>query len=99
MPQLAAGILIERKLASVIRPSMGLSGGFGRSGAEEYAMKANVGGIDKVLRLAAGLGLIAWALLGGPVWAWIGVVPLATGLFNFCPLYTLIGLNTCPAKK
>lgn len=62
-------------------------------------MKANVGGIDKVLRFAAGFGLIAWALLGGPVWAWIGVVPLATGLFNFCPLYTLIGLNTCPAKK
>ncbi len=62
-------------------------------------MKSNVGGIDKMLRIAAGVALIAWALLGGPVWAWIGVVPLATGLFNFCPLYTLIGLNTCPVKK
>ncbi|MBU6249420.1 MAG: DUF2892 domain-containing protein, partial [Xanthomonadaceae bacterium] len=32
---------------------------------------------------------------GGPVWAWIGVVPLATGLVNFCPLYKLIGVSTC----
>lgn len=62
-------------------------------------MKSNVGGIDKLLRIGAGIGLIAWALLGGPVWAWIGVVPLATGLFNFCPLYSLIGLSTCPVKK
>ncbi|MFN4290916.1 MAG: DUF2892 domain-containing protein [Permianibacter sp.] len=62
-------------------------------------MKSNVGGIDKLLRIGAGIGLIAWALLGGPVWAWIGVVPLATGLFNFCPLYSLIGINTCPVKK
>ena len=62
-------------------------------------MKSNVGGIDKLLRIGAGIGLIAWALLGGPVWAWIGVAPLATGLFNFCPLYTLIGINTCPVKK
>ena len=58
-------------------------------------MKSNVGGIDKWLRIVAGIALIAWAATGGPVWAWIGVVPLATGLFNFCPLYRLIGINTC----
>lgn len=62
-------------------------------------MKANVGGIDKILRIVAGLGLIAWALLGGPVWAWIGVVPLATGLINFCPVYPILGMSTCPVKK
>ncbi len=62
-------------------------------------MKSNVGGIDKILRIAAGAALLAWAVLGGPLWAFVGVVPLATGLFNFCPLYTLIGLNTCPVKK
>ncbi len=62
-------------------------------------MKLNVGGIDRVLRIVAGLALIAWALLGGPVWAWIGLVPLATGASGFCPLYPLIGLNTCPMKK
>jgi hypothetical protein len=58
-------------------------------------MKANVGGFDKWIRIVAGLALMAWALTGGPVWAWIGVVPLATGLFNFCPLYRLIGFSSC----
>ena len=62
-------------------------------------MKANVGGIDKVLRIVAGLGLIAWALMGGPVWAWIGVVPLATGLIGRCPAYALLGMNNCSARK
>jgi hypothetical protein len=62
-------------------------------------MKLNVGGIDRTLRILAGLGLIGWALMGGPVWAWIGVVPLATGLIGFCPLYTILGMNTCPMRK
>ena len=62
-------------------------------------MKSNVGGIDKILRIVAGIALIAWALTGGPVWAWIGVVPLATGLMGWCPAYTLFGMNTCPMKK
>ncbi|GLT24077.1 MULTISPECIES: DUF2892 domain-containing protein [Zoogloea] len=62
-------------------------------------MKTNVGGIDKVLRIGAGVALVAWAALGGPVWAWIGVVPLATGLTGFCPVYPLLGMNTCPMKK
>ena len=62
-------------------------------------MKSNVGGIDKILRIVAGLALIGWALAGGPVWAWIGIVPLATGLMGWCPFYPLIGLNTCPLKK
>ena len=61
-------------------------------------MKANVGGIDKILRIVVGLALIAWALFGGPVWAWVGVLPLATGLFNFCGLYAILGINTCPRK-
>lgn len=58
-------------------------------------MNANVGRIDKWIRIALGLGLIAWAANGGPAWAWIGVVPLATGLFKFCPLYRVLGINTC----
>lgn len=62
-------------------------------------MKANVGGIDKILRILAGVALLAWAVMGGPVWAWIGVVPLLTGLVGFCPIYPLLGLNTCPMKK
>ena len=62
-------------------------------------MKANVGGIDRILRIVVGLALIAWALLGGPVWAWIGVVPLATAAIGFCPLYPILGMSTCPADK
>lgn len=62
-------------------------------------MKANVGGIDKILRIIVGIALIAWALMGGPVWAWIGILPLVTGTLGWCPAYTLIGLNTCPLNK
>lgn len=62
-------------------------------------MTANVGSTDRIIRIVAGLALIAWALTGGPVWAWIGVVPLATGIFKFCPAYTLLGMNTCGVKK
>lgn len=62
-------------------------------------MKANVGGSDKILRVAAGAALIAFTLLGIiGAWGWIGLVPLLTGLFNFCPLYTLLGVNTCKLK-
>lgn len=62
-------------------------------------MSCNVGSIDRIIRILAGLALIAWALMGGPVWAWIGVVPLATGVFKLCPAYSLLGLNTCGIKK
>lgn len=59
-------------------------------------MQANVGGIDKVLRIIVGIALIAAAATGViGIWGWIGVVPLLTGLFNFCPLYTLLGIKTC----
>lgn len=59
-------------------------------------MNANVGSVDKIARIVLGLALIAWALFfQGPIWAWIGVVPLATGLFSFCPVYRLFGINTC----
>ena len=42
-------------------------------------MKSNVGGIDRTLRVVVGLALVAWAVMGGPIWAWIGVLPIATG--------------------
>lgn len=59
--------------------------------------KLNVGGIDRVLRVVLGLALIALDFVGPQTpWGWIGVVPLLTGLMRTCPLYTLIGLNTCP---
>lgn len=63
-------------------------------------MKANVGTIDRVLRIVAGLVLVGLAASGTVgMWGYIGVVPLLTGLFRFCPAYPLIGLNTCPMEK
>ena len=62
-------------------------------------MQKNVGGIDKIARILVGIALIVWALAGGPVWAWIGILPLATGLLGWCPAYTLLGIKTCPLKK
>jgi len=63
-------------------------------------MKSNVGGIDRILRIVAGLALIGLTLAGQiGVWGWIGVVPLLTGLFSFCPFYPLLGLSTCPMRK
>ncbi len=59
-------------------------------------MKANVGTIDRSLRIAAGLILIGLSLSGViGLWGWIGVVPLATGLFRYCPAYPLLGISTC----
>jgi hypothetical protein len=63
-------------------------------------MKSNVGGIDRILRIVVGLALIALTLTGTiGVWGWIGVVPLATAAFGFCPLYTVLGFSTCPVKQ
>lgn len=63
-------------------------------------MKVNVGGADRILRIVVGLALILLALSGQiGVWGWIGVVPLATGLFRMCPLYSVFGMNTCPLSQ
>lgn len=63
-------------------------------------MKNNVGGIDKTLRIIAGAGLIGATVAGLlPVWGYIGIVPLATGLMGWCPAYTLLGIKTCPLQK
>ncbi len=63
-------------------------------------MKANVGGIDKILRIVAGIALIGMAVTGLiGMWGYIGVVPLLTALLGWCPAYTLLGMNTCGLKK
>ncbi|MBI3773096.1 MAG: DUF2892 domain-containing protein [Gammaproteobacteria bacterium] len=60
----------------------------------------NVGTIDRVVRVVAGLVLVGLAATGTlGVWAWIGVVPLVTGVIGWCPAYALAGINTCPAQK
>jgi O-antigen ligase len=63
-------------------------------------MKKNVGGVDKMARIAVGALLIVLALTGTiGAWGWIGVLPLATGLLNSCPAYSLLGISTCKAGK
>lgn len=62
-------------------------------------MTANIGDTDRYIRIAAGGALIIWWLLGGPLWALIGILPLATGIFRFCPAYSILKMNTCEAKK
>lgn len=66
-------------------------------------LKTNVGGIDRILRIVVGLALIAGFFLNADAsmrWLYlIGIVPLATGLMSTCPLYSILGLNTCPMKK
>lgn len=62
-------------------------------------MKMNVGSIDRVARVVVGAGLVAWALVGGPLWAWIGIMPIVTGAIGYCPAYPMFGINTCSAKK
>lgn len=62
-------------------------------------MLQNVGSMDRVVRVVAGLVLIVGSLSGTiGAWGWIGVVPLATGLFRFCPAYMPFGLSTCATK-
>ena len=63
-------------------------------------MTMNVGSLDRVLRVVAGLILLAWALgyipgYAASMWGWIGLVPLLTGLFGTCPVYSVLGIATC----
>lgn len=63
-------------------------------------MRSNVGSIDRTLRILAGIALLALVMVleGNARWlGLIGIVPLATGLFGYCPAYALFGLSTCPA--
>ena len=62
-------------------------------------MNKNEGSLDRGLRVALGLVLLGLAATGQlGLWAYVGVVPLATGLMGWCPLYTLLGINTCPRR-
>jgi len=62
-------------------------------------MKTNVGTIDRAARIVIGLVLIVLALTGViGAWGWIGLLPLATGVFRICPAYSLLGINTCRRK-
>ncbi|WP_426175320.1 YgaP family membrane protein [Massilia sp. TWR1-2-2] len=63
-------------------------------------MQANVGSIDRAIRIMLGVGLIAATLMGaiGP-WGWLGLILLATGVLRFCPVYLPFGIHTCAVRK
>ncbi len=63
-------------------------------------MTKNEGNVDRVLRVVAGLlliGLAATQTIGA--WGYIGIVPLITGAVGMCPLYSILGINSCPADR
>ena len=63
-------------------------------------MKQNVGGLDRIVRIIAGLIIIALVFVGPKTaWGWLGLLPLATGIFNFCPAYALLKFSTAGKKE
>jgi hypothetical protein len=67
---------------------------------KENAMQTNIGTIDRAARVIVGLGLVAAACASalGP-WAWIGIVPLVTGILGTCPVYSAFGVDTCGLRR
>jgi len=62
-------------------------------------MACNEGKIDRALRIIVGVVLIALVFIGPQTpWGWVGLVPLLTGLFGYCPAYSVFGVNTCKTK-
>lgn len=62
-------------------------------------MKTNQGIIDRAIRIIIGIGMISIAFWGPETrWVYLGLIPLATGLLGVCPLYFLLGVQTCPLK-
>lgn len=61
---------------------------------------ANEHVVERVLRVVLGVGVLSLAFIGPQsAWGYLGIVPIATGLLGSCPLYTLLGVSTCPMKK
>ena len=59
----------------------------------------NEGMLDRALRIGIGLALLSLAFLGPKsAWGYLGVIPFATGLAGFCPLYRILGISTCPMR-
>lgn len=60
----------------------------------------NEGTLDRILRVVAGAALISLVFVGPQTaWGWVGLVPLITGLLGNCPVYSLLGISTCPANR
>jgi hypothetical protein len=67
---------------------------------EEQIMKKNIGSVERIIRIIAGIAIISLAFVGPQsAWAYLGIVPLATGLIGWCPPYALFGFSTCKTCK
>lgn len=63
-------------------------------------LKQNEGTIDRVLRVVLGLAILSLAFIGPRTpWAYLGIIPIVTGAMGVCPIYSLLGINTCPAQR
>lgn len=63
-------------------------------------MKQNVGTTERIIRILAGIAILSLAFVGPKsAWAYLGIVPLATGLLGWCPPYAIFGISTCKACK
>jgi len=62
-------------------------------------MKSNVGKTEKTARIIIGIAIILIGLIYQSWWGLIGLVPLLTGLLNYCPLYSIFGISTCKTKQ
>lgn len=63
-------------------------------------LRANEGRVDRLIRVLVGLALIALVFVGPKTaWGWLGLIPLLTGLVGFCPLYRMLGIDTCSVRR
>lgn len=62
-------------------------------------MKRNEGSIDRLLRVIVGIAVLSLVFIGPKTaWGWLGLIPLLTGVVGTCPIYSLLGINTCPRR-
>lgn len=61
-------------------------------------MERNVGGIDRNIRIVAGVAVIAAGVVYESWWGAVGLIPITTALFGWCPPYAILGINSCKEK-
>lgn len=62
-------------------------------------MSGNVGSSDSKSRIAAGIILVAFAMISGNIIGWLGIILIITGIIGYCPLYTVLKMDTCGCRS